>query len=115
MKQGTYNGIAHSDINGTYTSISNVTLDSYDITTTGTRTSTGDVGGSTVTATQNRVYDVINLSLATMTVQGNSNWLYNETQLRQSIHGSESEFSLTSSSNAVSVIANDNIYFTHLK
>ena len=30
----------------------------------------------------------------------------------QSIHGSESEFSLTSSSNAVSVIANDNIYFT---
>ena len=27
-----YNGIAHSDINGTYTSISNVTLDSYDIT-----------------------------------------------------------------------------------
>ena len=65
---GTYNGIAHSDINGTYTSISNVTLDSYDITTTGTGTSTGDVGGSTVTATQNRVYDVINLSLASMTV-----------------------------------------------
>ena len=42
---GTYNGIATVDINGTYTSISNITLDSYDITTTGTATSTGDVGG----------------------------------------------------------------------
>jgi hypothetical protein len=30
---GTYNGIAHSDLNGTYTSISDVTLDSYIITT----------------------------------------------------------------------------------
>jgi hypothetical protein len=30
---GTYNGILHSEINGTYTSISNITLDSYDITT----------------------------------------------------------------------------------
>ena len=30
---GTYNGMAHSAINGTYTSISNITLDSYDITT----------------------------------------------------------------------------------
>ena len=31
LASGTYNGIAHSDINGTYTSISNITLDSYDI------------------------------------------------------------------------------------
>ena len=29
VEAGTYNGIAHSDINGTYTSISNITLDSY--------------------------------------------------------------------------------------
>ena len=40
---GTYNGIAHSDINGTYTSISNVTLDSYDITTTGSSNATQQV------------------------------------------------------------------------
>ena len=31
------------DINGTYTSISNITLDSYDLTTAGTATATGDV------------------------------------------------------------------------
>ena len=31
---GTYNGIAHDKINGTFTSIKNITLDSYDIVTT---------------------------------------------------------------------------------
>ena len=33
----------------------------------------------------------------------------------KSIHGSESEFSLTSSTNKISVVANDNIYFTSPK
>ena len=38
-----------NDINGDYTSISNITLDSYDITTSGTGAeSSGDVGGSSV-------------------------------------------------------------------
>ena len=36
VSSGTYNGISNSDINGTYTSISNMTFDSYDITTSGT-------------------------------------------------------------------------------
>ena len=66
---GTHNGIVHSDINGTYTSISNVTLDSYDITTTGTATVTGDIGGDAVFATQNRLFDVLNLGgIQTMTL-----------------------------------------------
>ena len=67
---GTYNGIAHSDINGTYTSISNVTLDSYDITSpsSSNANATGDIGGASVTATQNRLYDLLNLNLASMTV-----------------------------------------------
>ena len=100
VASGTYNGIAHSDINGTYTSISNVTLDSYDITSTGSSNAnaTGDVGGASVTATQNRVYDVINLSLASMTVLGTSIGYSIRLPTGQSIHGSESEFSLTSSS-----------------
>ena len=33
----------------------------------------------------------------------------------QSIHGSESEFSLTASTSKISVVANDNIYFTSPK
>ena len=68
---GTYNGIDTTStvINGTYTSISNVTLDSYDITTGGTANATGDIGGATVTATQNRLFDVLNLGgIQTMTV-----------------------------------------------
>ena len=60
---GTYNGIAHSAINGTYTGISNITLDSYDITTAGTATSSGDVGGSSVVATENRAFDVMQLQI----------------------------------------------------
>ena len=74
---GALNGISADQINGTYTQISNVTLDSYDInpadntTFTGTilnPTQSGDIGSNAVTATQNRLYDVLNLSLQTMTV-----------------------------------------------
>jgi hypothetical protein len=109
---GTYNGITHTQINGTYTSISNVTLDSYDITTAGTATSSGDIGGATVTATQNRIYDVANVNLSVMTVPGTSMSYDIRPTTAKSVHGSESEFSLTSSSNAISIVPTDNIYFT---
>jgi len=113
LASGTYNGIDASAINGTYTSISNVTLDSYDITLADSTaaTATGDIGGATVTATQNRVYDVLNLNLQTLTVPGTNISYSIRPTTGKSVHGSESEFSLTSASNAVSVIANDNIYF----
>jgi len=109
---GTYNGIIHTAINGTYTSISNVTLDSYDITTAGTATASGDVGGTVVTATQNRLFDVANLSIQTLTVPGttiNYNML---TTTGKSIHGSESEFITTALSSALSITAGNNIFFT---
>ena len=112
VASGTYNGISHSDINGTYTSISNITLDSYDITTSGTANATGDVGGATVVATQNRLYDVLNLSLGTMNVPGTNTTYSLRPTSGKSVNGSESEFSLTAATGAVSVIANDNIYFT---
>ncbi len=115
LASGTYNGIAHSDINGTFTTISNVTLDSYDITTSGTATATGDVGGAAVVATQNRLYDVLNLNLATMTVPETSIAYSVRPTTGKSIHGAESEFALTASVNSQSVIANDNIYFTSPK
>ena len=111
VPSATYNGIVHSDINGTYTSISNVTLDSYDVTTSGTATATGDIGGSAITATQNRAYDVLNLNLATATVPGTNITYAIRPTTGRSIHGNESEFSLTSSANAISAIAGDNIWF----
>jgi len=108
-----YNGITGSSINGTYTSISNVTLDSYDIqiADSSTATSTGDVGGSSVVATQNRLYDVAMLNLQTMTVPDTNIGYTIRPTSGKSVHGAETEFSLTSSANAVNVVANDNIYF----
>jgi len=109
---GTYNGITHTQINGTYTSISNVTLDSYDITTAGTATSTGDIGGTTVTATQNRLFDLSCLNISTLTVPDTQILYTMRTTSGKSIHGSETSFSLTSASNQIQVTVGDNIYFT---
>ena len=108
-----YNGILGSSINGTYTSISNVTLDSYDIqiADSSTATSTGDVGGSTVVATQNRLYDVALVNIQTMTLPDTSITYAMRPTSGRSIHGSETEFQLTGLSSAISIIANDNIYF----
>jgi len=112
LASGFYNGIDADDINGTYTSISNVTLDSYDVTTTGTATATGDVGGTTVTATQNRLYDVANINLATMTVPGTNITYSIRGTTGRSIHGSESEFTLAAATEALAFNPSDNIYFT---
>ena len=46
----TYNGLDSADINGTYNSISNITLDSYDIESPSATnaTATGDIGGTNI-------------------------------------------------------------------
>ena len=109
-----YGGILGGSINGTYTSISNVTMDSYDlqISDSSTATSSGDVGGSTVTATQNRLFDVATLSIQTMEVPGTTITTNIRTTSGRSIDGGETEFAVQGTSEAVSVVANDNIYFT---
>ena len=115
LASGTYNGIdtTSTAINGTYTSISNVTLDSYDITTGGTANATGDIGGATVTATQNRIFDVLNLGgIQTMTVPGTNIDYFVRTTTGRSVHGSETEFSLISNANKLAVVHNDNLFFT---
>jgi len=115
LSSGSYNGIAHGDINGTYNSIKDITLDSYVITSgsSSNATATGDIGGTAVTATQNRTYDVINLAgIQTMQLPGTDINFYIRPTTGKSIHGSETEFSLTSNTNKVAVVNNDNIYFT---
>ena len=107
-----YNGITGNQINGTYTTISNVTLDSYDVTTSGTATSTGDAGGSGITATQNRLFDTAVISLQTMEVPGTNIVTDIRTTGGRSIHGAETEFSLQGTSARVAIVPNDNIYFT---
>jgi hypothetical protein len=122
VPSGTYNGISADQINGTYSAIGNVTLDSYTLDpanntdysgSIAVATAAGDVGGSAVTATQNRTYDVLNLSgIQTLQLPGTSINYYVRPTTGRSIHGSESEFSLTSNANKLSVVNNDNIYFT---
>src|SRR6056300_328544 len=111
LASGTYNGIAHSDINGTYTSISNITLDSYDVTTSGTATATGDVGGSTVTATQNRLFDVLQPQIGHVIHPQTTLTSTLRTTSGRSVHGSETAFSLQASTAAENIVLGDNYYF----
>jgi hypothetical protein len=107
-------GFTASNINKTYTSISNVTLDSYDISPFSDSTvssSSGDIGGAAIVATQNRLYDVAMLNIQTMTVPDTNISFTMRPTSGKSVHGSETEFALTPTSSQVSVIANDNIYF----
>ena len=41
IASGTYNGISHTELNDTFTSITNVTLDSYDVTVTTNASASG--------------------------------------------------------------------------
>ena len=109
-----YNGLTGASINGTYTTLSNITLDSYDLTVSDSTTATasGDVGGTTVTATENKLFDVAVVTLQTMEVPGTNITTNIRTTSGRSIHGGETEFNLQSVSSAVSVVPNDNIYFT---
>nr|BAR27359.1 VrlC protein [uncultured Mediterranean phage uvMED] len=118
---GALNGLSADQINGTYTQISNVTLDSYDVNPTHNSSfsgsivnpnGSGDIGSNAVTATQNRLYDVLNLSIQTMTVSGTNLSYSMRPTTGKSISGGQSEFSLTSTASSENVIAGDNIYFT---
>ena len=114
LASGTYNGLAHSAINGTYTSISNITHDSYDITLADSTaaTSTGDVGGSTVTATQNRQMDTAFLMLQQLLIPGTNVTHNMRTTSGKSLHGTQAQFSLASTDNKVAVVAGRNLFFT---
>ena len=110
IASGVYNGINATVINGTFTSISNITLDSYDITTSGTATSSGDVGGSSIVATENRAFDVMQLQIGQITQPGTELTATIKTTTGKSVHGTETPFTLdTTASNTV---IGDNIYFT---
>ena len=110
---GTYNNIANSSINGTYTSISNITFDSYDITTAGNdANATSEVGGSNITATQNRAFDVLQLQIGHIVHPQTTLSSTLRTTTGKSIHGTETPFSLDSSSDAKSIVLGKNIYFT---
>jgi len=115
VASGTYNGITSAQINGTYTSISNITLDSYDVTTAGTANATGDVGGTTVTATQNRPFDVLQLQIGNVVHPGTSITSTLRTTSGSSVHGTETAFTRQVASAAETVVLGDNLYFDNAR
>ena len=112
LASGNYNGIAHSDINGTYTTIKNITLDSYDLVTSGTATATGDIGGATVTASQNIPFNLLQLQIGHVAHPLTSITPSLRTTTGKSVHGSETPFVRDGTADRRSVVLGDNIYWT---
>ena len=115
VPSGTYNGIASSNINGTYTTIGNIKLDSYTVTAQNSdaASATGDIGGSNVTATRNMMYDVIQPIASTITPPGTSVTATMRNTTGRTLEQSEGEFSLaTVSQTAKAFDLNTDYYHT---
>lgn len=111
---GDYNGIAGSAINGTKTVV-DAEQDSYTIEVSPTASianSTGRTGGSSVTVTENRVYDIFYPNVQLLTFNNTlANW-YIRTTSGKSLAGSESPHSLSEYSQ---IPVNQNVKMTNPK
>ena len=114
VPSGTLNGIASTNINGTYTTIGNIKLDSYTITAANsdTATATGDVGGTAVTATRNVLFDVIHPVIGTVTPPFTTITAQMRKTGGRTLEGSETEYGLASTSNTIGVTLNQDYYMT---
>ena len=114
VPSGTLNGIASTNINGTYTTIGNIKLDSYTITAqnSDTATATGDVGGTTVTATRNILFDVIHPVVGSVIHPFTTLTAQMRKTGGRTLEGSESEYTLDSTSKKTSVTLNEDYYMT---
>ena len=114
VPSGTYNGIASSNINGTYTAIGNITLDSYTVTAqnSDTASATGDIGGSSVTATRNMMYDVIQPIASTITPPGTAVTATMRNTTGRTLEQSEGEFSLATVAKKKTFDLNTDYYHT---
>jgi len=88
------NNIPASEINATHTAISNITMDSYDITCSTNANATSTGGGSNIVATQNMIMDQAMLNVQTMAVPETTINQYVRTTSGKSVNGSQSEFTL---------------------
>jgi hypothetical protein len=113
VPSGTHNGIASTNINGTYTTIDNIKLDSYTVTAknSDTATASGDIGGTRlVTATRNVLFDVIQPTIGSVTHQGTAIYSSMRTTGGRTLEGSELEYSLDVASKKKNVVFNDDYY-----
>jgi hypothetical protein len=115
VPSGTHNGIASTNINGTYTTIKNIKLDSYQVTAknSDTANASGDVGGENlVTATRNMLYDVIQPTVANVVHQDTLLFASMRTTGGRTLEGSETEYSLDVAGKSKPVVFNDDYYMT---
>jgi len=112
VASGSHNGIAHSNINGTYTTIGNIKLDSYTITaqSSDTASSSGDIGSTTVTATRNILYDVIQPCVGNMLPPGTTLTSTMRTTGGRTLESSETEYSLEAAAKARAINLNEDYY-----
>jgi hypothetical protein len=114
VASGTYNGVASTNINGDYTSISDIKMHSYVITAQNSdfATALGDVGGTSVTATRNILWDVIKPIAGVIQPPNTSISSTLRATTGKTLEGSETEFSLVTASNQVAVELNEDYYMT---
>jgi hypothetical protein len=114
VPSGTHNGIAHTNINGTYTTIGNIKLNSYTVTAqnSDTASATGDVGGTAVTATRNILYDVIKPTVGSVIHTDTSIEASMRTTGGRTLEGSETEYSRDSEAKRKFITLNDDYYMT---
>jgi len=112
VPSGTVNGLASTNINGTYTAIGNVTLDSFTVTAQNSdvATSTGSIGGTAVTITPNIQYDIIQPVVGLVQPAGSTITANIRTSGGRTLEQSETEFSLTTAAKQVSVEMNNDHY-----
>ena len=114
VPSGTYNGIASANINGTYTTIDNIKLDSYTIIAQNndTASATGDIGGTVVTATRNIMFDVIKPIASTIVPPGTTITSSIRTTTGRTLEQTETEFTLATSAKKKAVDLNTDYYLT---
>jgi len=115
VPSGTLNGIASTNINGTYTAIKNIKMDSYQVTVANsdTASATGDIGGTdNVTATRNILFDVIKPVVGTVVHQETVLAASMRTTSGRTLEGSETEYAFDSTSKKKNIVLNDDYYMT---
>jgi hypothetical protein len=114
VSSGTFNGIASTNINGTYTAIGNITLDSYTVTAQNSdaASSTGDIGGTAVTATRNMMFDVIKPIAGTIVPPGTTIGTTLRTTSGKTLEQSETEFVLSTAAKQKTIDLNTDFYLT---
>ena len=91
VASGTYNGIAHTALNGTHT-VTAFTNDTYTIDVGSNASATGYAGGSGIRATENRHIDVMYPSIENIAVPGTTLRFYATMYSGKSLNGTETPY-----------------------